>query len=1021
MPTNDVISSFINIPQVQSEIDVTTAGLQGIKDLILSMPQVLGNYKGSTDLQQSRQATDELVRAQQALIDSQKTLNVEIEKSRILSRERNADEQASLEALIATRIKLQNAVKSYNIDEKENLELLQRGKITRDEYNQRMIETTATVERHKTRIVDLNARIKENTTESVVAKTAYKALTDQYNAAALAAKNYSITLGANHPETIKAAENAKKLSTQLKEVDASVGQNQRNVGGYAEAISQSFSRVTSAANISRRVITMLSRQIIGLGVGMLSFVIGAKAIEMVGNLIAAAWDRAHEAINQYRLKLTILNEVIADGNKKAGEQIADLKILYAEATNVNQSMDDRLKAVQALKTEFPDYFGKLNTELILTGKATDAYEQLTQAIIKSSRAKAAKDKIDDIERQRLDIAFQKEKINNATANEKNRAKDQNFYTSTGGSFGMGSSQQGNMQTAGEERAIIEQRRLKALAKQDKADGYLKAQEDFLTQFVGADQLAKVVEEQNKPGKEKKPKKIHEDSENLADEYRKKDLETLKKASIDELNILKDKYRQEADDQNASLDKRYAAQALYNAANLTLIQKDKQSTLDELKLEIEVADKKAMKLKDATKRNDALIAINKYMVDKVAEINRKAELDNERAEEDDYKRRIVLAKKHIADLQQLKEETFKNASNITDISKDQQLLQLDKDFQDGKIKDIEDYDRKRKQIEDNAAIDHLEHQIAADKADLNLMIMTNVDRLALEKKMADEEVILEDLKNEKIKQSNKRLEDAKKQMKSEAADLVIALVDGSYTKELNSLQDQIDANTKLKDAQIERINTSTLSEQDKAAKLAQINAEAQAKQDSLEKKKRDTQLKQARFDRDAQVLKITGEAIAAHFKTLAQLGPIAGPPVALAEDLVAALQIGLLLAKPLPKFASGTDFAPGGLALTDEKGPEGYITPSGKTFIGNDQPTIRHLERGTKIIPHDRLNEMLLNSMMRSTAARIQKDNSSAEIRDAIVWASQETIKAMGKQKTKIVNNIKVDVGWAQYIDKNVKN
>ncbi len=85
---NDTIQSFINLPNVQSEIDVATAGLQGIKDLILSMPQLMSNYKGATDLQQSRQATDDLVNANQRLIESQKMLSSEVEKPRVLNNQK---------------------------------------------------------------------------------------------------------------------------------------------------------------------------------------------------------------------------------------------------------------------------------------------------------------------------------------------------------------------------------------------------------------------------------------------------------------------------------------------------------------------------------------------------------------------------------------------------------------------------------------------------------------------------------------------------------------------------------------------------------------------------------------------------------------------------------------------------------------------------------------------------------------------------------------------------------------------
>ena len=1011
MPNNDTIQSFINVPQVQSEIDVVTNGLQSIKDLILTMPQVVSSYKSNNSLVESKQATDDLTSATNKLNASQKDLNIEIERSRILSKQKYEDERAGLESLIATRIKLQNAISSYNVDEKENLALMQQGKITRAEYNQRMIETTATVERHKTRIQDLNARIKENTAESVIAKSAYKSLTDQYNAAAIAAKNYSIELGANHPQTLAAVENAKKLNTQLKEVDASVGQNQKSVGNYEGAMAKAFGRVTSLSNIGARAITMLSRQIIGVGVGMLSFVIGAKAIEMISNKLVEVWDKMHSALNHYKQKLDDLREVREDANKKSGEEITSLNILYKAATNVANSTDLRTEAITKLQAIYPKHFDNITAEEFLNGKAKKSYDELTTSILKTSRARATQDKMEDLQRQVLDVNDKEsEIIDKAEKAKKEVTMDDSFYNK------KGSLKRHQNHSLESKRNVIASQEANDLFEQQEEKRKLQDRLENLAKSVGDQTLVDGIT----PPKPKKPKKIHEDSESLANEYRKKDLETLALASKEELNILKDKYKVEFEDQKLSLDKRYEALAFYNQASLKLINREKQDSLDQLKLEVDTADKKAGKIKDAGKREEALFAIHKYYIDKQATINKTALLADEKLQTEIFNDKKRIVKEYFDYLQVQAERSFKNKTDVVDISKDQKLESLNQAFLKGKIKSEEVFAYAKKKIEDESAIEQIKLEIDTDKKILDIKTKAMMVDFDLSRKIHDNEVKLSTLLVNKKTADEKKAADAKIRIAEEAYAVITTLASGSFTKSINQIQDQIDANTKLKDQELERVNSSTLSEQDKAAKIAQINAHAQAKQDQLEKHKRDLQLQQAKFDRDAAVLSIIAHAAAAN-QTFKDQAGIFGIPIALQNDIEAALQVAMIMARPLPKFESGTSSSPEGFALTDEKGPEGYITPSGKTFIGNNQPTLRYLERGTKIIPHNEINDMMMRSLMRNTAASIPKDNSAAEIREAIVWASEQTIREMKKQKTKNVTNVKIDTSWADYIYRNVKN
>lgn len=64
---------------------------------------------------------------------------------------------------------------------------------------------------------------------------AYGKLSRQFTESALAAKNMVLELGKNHPQAMQAIKDANALNDKLKELDASVGQNNRNVGDYTRA------------------------------------------------------------------------------------------------------------------------------------------------------------------------------------------------------------------------------------------------------------------------------------------------------------------------------------------------------------------------------------------------------------------------------------------------------------------------------------------------------------------------------------------------------------------------------------------------------------------------------------------------------------------------------------------------------------------------------------------------------------------------------------------------------------------
>jgi hypothetical protein len=83
-----------------------------------------------------------------------------------------------------------------------------------------------------------------------------------------------------------------------------------------------------------------------------------------------------------------LNSALKKGNEEAANEVGSLDKLYASATNVKVSIDERKKAVNELQSLYPAYFNNIKDEAILNGSATKSYNLLRDAIFNKSRANA---------------------------------------------------------------------------------------------------------------------------------------------------------------------------------------------------------------------------------------------------------------------------------------------------------------------------------------------------------------------------------------------------------------------------------------------------------------------------------------------------------------------------------------------------------------------------------------------------------------------------------------------------------
>lgn len=95
-------------------------------------------------------------------------------------------------------------------------------------------------------------------------------------------------------------------------------------------------------------------------------------------------------------------DAMQNARLETAKETVKLNVLYQTATNNAKSTTERTQAVKALKKEYPEYFKNLSDEEIKLGKASKAYKEATKAITENAKARAALDKITELQKEFID-------------------------------------------------------------------------------------------------------------------------------------------------------------------------------------------------------------------------------------------------------------------------------------------------------------------------------------------------------------------------------------------------------------------------------------------------------------------------------------------------------------------------------------------------------------------------------------------------------------------------------------------
>lgn len=309
--------------------------------------------------------------------------------------------------------------------------------------------------------------------------------------------------------------------------------------------------------------------------------------------------------------------------------------------------------------------------------------------------------------------------------------------------------------------------------------------------------------------------------------------------------------------------------------------------------------------------------------------------------------------------QLSRQQSQNELELSDqqIFLNKELSMLEQQYSKGIIKK-EAYEKKKADLQYQYAVQALQQEI--DLLEKSLYLFSGDERLEMEKKIAQLRVQLSKETTDKINadaekelKERQKVEEAKKKLIQEAVNAIAEIGSSMFDRRIQEIEAEIDANQEAYDKKVEEIDAlaekDVITKEEAEARKRVAEEQSSARNAELEKKKADLQTRQARFQKTidiAQTIASTAQAIMTVYK---QLGIFAGPMAALVAA-TGAIQLATIIAQPIPKYAKGTDYHPGGLAIVGDAGKHEAVISGGKAYITPDTPTLMPIPKGAEVLP-----------------------------------------------------------------------
>lgn len=787
--------------------------------------------------------------------------------------------------------------------------------------------------------------------------------------------------------------NIGKLNQQLKDIDAQMGNYQRNVGNYAsgwnglnvsiQQIARELPALSVSANTfflaisnnlpifidelnellkkSGQTATPVFKQVLSsllswqtalvVGITLLSSY-GGEITKWVGSLFDAK-----KEIDYLKQLQEDLNKAQKEGVKNAQDEAIKLDILYRAAVNLNKPMGEREKAVEELKKQYPSYFKNISDENILAGKAADSYQRLSNAILASAKARAVQDRLVEQAKQKLDLEDQlaeKEEKRAKLESARDQMKAQ-YESSQGAAMDTARDMYGKLNKQVEDLdkeigSLLNQLYQADKASRDMASSINIGDVTFNPHSAdkASDDLAQYIENLRNKMADLSVSLIKDEHErNLAAiEKEYKDQIAAVKGYSEEENKLREMLGQERMQKIAKENEEYAKKLA--EAEKKRIEEKKKYTDEMLRLEEEQSSLRIAATSTGYKELENIITENyskgllsrKEYDEAMRELERKAANEQLQIQIDAAEKMIEIAEASgVVSKQQiemLRESIKAMEAEIGSINADDQLEKAE-----------EQQDITRRNFEVLKGYSSALKDLASDIDSPFAGIFDGMDKGF-------------SIMSDKISGVWKELTDGEKmerttEMWASMVSGIGEMISSIYDRQIEAIEAEQEANEKAGEEEISRIEDleergAITTEEAEARKRAAENKTAQ-KNAELEKKKATLRTKQAKFEKATSIAEAAIQIAGGILQTIKQLGFPAAIPMIAALGAMGAIQLATIIATPIPKYAKGTDSHKGGLAVVGDGGvPETIVTDKG-AYITPSVPTLVDIPKGAKVIPY----------------------------------------------------------------------
>lgn len=939
--------------------------------------------------------------------------------------------------LTADTIANKEAMKKIDADIKALGKSYKDGEITLSEY----IKQSSLLKQRHTELMAQNqqysALIKNHSTAIISASGSYY----EMNAAMLELqKRYKVLSEADRESSVgkNLIAQANALNNKLKEIDSQFGNYQRNVGNYASSwnglnvqtqqllrelpsLTMSFNQFFLAiSNNLPMFVDELKRaseefkrmkaegqtavpvwkQLLGslfswqsalvIGITLLS-AYSSEIIDWVASLF-----KAKKSISEIASAETNLANARRRGVSDSIKERTELDLLYKATQDNKRSMQERIAAIDELRSKYPSYFENMSNEEILAGKATKSYKELRTELVANAIARAQLDKMTEIASQRYEAWIKRtNQYNTYLKAQRDAEKDLQAYEEAKKKGAWNTANLGDASKKSKEQAekaynawlnLVQEvskydKTLKGMAdninvkalvndpgKNNKAyDDEKKKAEEY------AEYIKKITEDLSKSkieliadGREREIAEISKEYDDRIKEIKgrtdeeielRKNLETLKGKAIAEIN---DKYDKELlEIEKTNLENRLAS-----------IGENSNEELDKrLNLQIQLNNMmRDAEIKDAEKNGEDVVAIRmKYMQRENSLIMR------------NLQKRIGLIEANTDKVVNEQETSALKEANI-----------IKKQYANGEISK-EDYEKKLYDIGVKYAKARLETLMKEAEAEMSLLDPNSEKYQELEDRLANLQAQINGINYDdatkkreewigKFKEGLSGMNSAARDALGETAGIfeglsdimvdvaedgklsfenmaqavgkivsgITSLMTDIYDAQIENIEKEQEANDEAYDKEIERIESleenGAISTEEAEVRKRAAEDKTAAKNEELEKKKAALQEKQAKWNKANSIIQ------AGIFTALAITEALPNLVLAALVGAMGAAQVALIAAQPIPKYAKGTKDHPGGLAIVGDGGKkEGIVTNNG-LFITPDKPTLVDLPAHAQVIP-----------------------------------------------------------------------